>query len=149
LFPQIYQVRNKEVTLNLPKLKDLPLPSIDAGSGKKYEEVCGVIVYSLQTPYKPCTIVQPDSITSSPKLKVFTKDPLDADKDEPINYARAYALDLKAYIPKAQIFKYADTQARKDALTYRIQDNCFGLTYEKPSIYYNDGRNAPGKTYLL
>jgi hypothetical protein len=57
LFQQRYQVRNNEVTLNLPFVKDLPLASSIAGSNKTFEEACGVLIYSLETIYKPFTLV--------------------------------------------------------------------------------------------
>jgi hypothetical protein len=79
------------VTLNLPKLTVLSLPS-----GKSFAEVCGAISYSLTTPLEPFTIVQPTPDNDKPKMQVFSKNPLHANKDDPVNFTRAYALDLKA-----------------------------------------------------
>ena len=77
-------------------------------------------------------------------MKVHSINPNDAEEREDLNYSKAYALDLTAYNYKGEwTVNYASTQAKVDALTYTIQDLCFSVTYSKPSIYYNDGRNSP------
>lgn len=77
-------------------------------------------------------------------MKVFSKYPLHAANDTALNYSKAYALDLTAYNYKGDwTVNYTSNQAKKDALTYYIQDLCFSVTYSKPNLYYNDGRNSP------
>lgn len=34
-------------------------------------------------------------------------------------------------------------------MTFDIQDLCYGLTYTKPSIWYNDGRNSARLSFIL
>ena len=105
----------------------------------------------MTTPLEPFTIIQPTPADDKPKMQVFSKNPLHANKDDPVNFTRAYALDVKASNSKGAFsVTYATTQARQDAMTFSIQDLCYGVTYSKPMIYFNDGRNAPKDTeYLL
>ena len=77
-------------------------------------------------------------------MKVRSINPLNAENSEAQNYSKAYALDLTAYNYKGEwTVNYASNQAKVDALTYKIQDLCFSVTYSKPNLYYNDGRNSP------
>ncbi len=133
LFKQIYQIHKPLVILNLPHLKELSIPSIDAGSGKTFAEVCGAIIYSLTTSYDPFNLVQPIFSNQPPTMQVFSDDPLHANKEDPVNFARSYALDLRVSNPRAGVLmNYAITPVKQEAMTYQITDQCYGLTYSKP-----------------
>jgi len=104
-------------------------------SGKSFAELCGAISYSLTIPLEPFTIVQPSLADDKPKMQVFSKNPLHANKDDPVYFTRAYALDIKASNSKGAFsVTYATTQARQDAMTFKIQDLCYGVTCSKPKI---------------
>lgn len=113
-------------------------------------DVCGFVVYSIPSLKANFTLVQPTLITEPPLLKVYAEDPSYADKENPPNYTKYYPLDLFATIPKTgtKVF-YATNPTRTDAMTFEIFEPCYGLTYTKPAIWYNDGRNAPGLSFDL
>lgn len=93
-FKQFYQIHSPLVTLKLPRITELILPSFTTSPGKKFAEVCGTTSYNLTTPFEPLTFLEPASAIDWPKIQVISKNPLHANKHDPLNFAKAYPLDL-------------------------------------------------------